>query len=341
MQPETSPATPPFATLLQMLLGRWVSWAISTAAKLSIADHLEAGPKTTQQLAGELGVHEMALYRLMRALASVGVFHEGDGRLFSQTPASDVLRSNAKPSLRNMAMLLGDRWHSSAWGELAWTVESGLPGTQKIFGMNLFEYLSQHPEEAVNFNNAMADLSGRDGPAVVASYDFSRFERIVEVGGGSGALLAAILQSAPKLRGVLLDLPYVIEQASKAPMLASYAARCEFAGGSFFDAVPAGADAYILKHVIHDWDDERAAQILANCRKAIRPGGKLLVVERVVGPPNQPDPAKLMDLEMMVLPGGLERSEPEWRSLLAASGFRLDRIITMPAPQSILEATPA
>jgi SAM-dependent methyltransferase len=205
----------------------------------------------------------------------------------------------------------------------------------------MFEYLSQHPEEAINFSNAMADLSGGDGPAVVASYDFSRFECIVEVGGGSGTLLAAILQSAPKLRGILLDLPYVIEQAQKAPLLASLAARCEFARASFFDAVPAGADAYILKHVIHDWDDERATQILANCRQAMRPNGKLLVVDRAVGPPNQPDPAKLTDLEMMVLPGGLERSEPEWRSLFAASGFRLDRIIPMPAPQSILEASPA
>jgi hypothetical protein len=340
MQPEASPAVPPFATLFQMLLGRWVSSAISTAAKLGIADHLEAGPKTTEQLAQELNLHEPALYRLMRALASFGVFHEGDGRLFTKNPLSEPLRSNAKPGVRNMAMMLADHWHINAWAELTWAVETGRPGMQKAVGMHLFEYLSQHPEEAVNFNNAMADLSGGDGPAVVASYDFSRFERIVEVGGGSGALLAAILQIAPKLRGILLDLPYVIEQARHAPLLASFATRCEFAGGSFFDAIPAGADAYILKHVIHDWDDERAAQILANCRKAMGPGGKLLVVERVVGPPNQPDPAKLMDIEMMVLPGGLERSEPEWRKLFAASGFQLDRIIPMPAPQSILEASP-
>jgi len=207
--------------------------------------------------------------------------------------------------------------------------------------MSIFEYLPSHPEEAVNFNNAMTDLSSGDGPAVVASYDFSVFERIVEVGGGTGALLAAILESAPNLRGVLFDLPYVIEQARTAPILAGFASRCEFATGSFLDAVPAGADAYIMKHVIHDWDDERSVRILSNCRQAMCPGAKLLVVDRVLGAPNAPDQGKLMDLEMMVLPGGIERSEPEWRKLFAASGFRLERIISMPAPQSILEATPA
>jgi SAM-dependent methyltransferase len=341
MQPELSPAVPPFATLLQMCFGKWVSLAISAAAKLGIADHLDAGPKTTGQLAQELKVHEMALYRLLRSLASVGVFHEGEGRLFSQTPLSELLRSNAKPSLRGAALMLVDDWHVKNWAELGWSIETGRPASEKVFGTSMFEYFSGHPEKAVNLNNAMADLSSGDGPAVVASYDFSGFECIVEVGGGSGALLAAILESAPKLRGVLFDMPYVIDQARTAPMLASFAARCEFAGGSFLDAVPKGADVYIMKHIIHDWDDEDAARILANCRTAMRPGGKVLVVDRVLGPPNQPDPAKFMDLEMLVNPGGLERSEPEWRSLFAASGFRLDRIIPMPAPQSILEATPA
>jgi SAM-dependent methyltransferase len=322
-------------------MGKWVSSAISTAAKLGVADRLETGPKTARQLAEELGLHEMALYRLLRALASVGVFHEGEERAFSQTSLSELLRSSAKPSLRNVTMMFIDDWQIKNWAELGWSIKTGRPAAERVVGMSIFEYFSGHPEEAVNFNNAMTDLSSSDGPAVVASYDFSRFEYIVDVGGGAGALLAAILQSAPKLRGALLDMPYVIEQARKAPMLADFAARCEFAGGSFFETVPKGADAYIMKHIIHDWDDERAAQILANCRKAIRPGGKVLVVDRVVGPPNQPDQAKWFDLEMLVNPGGLERSEPEWRSLFAASGFRLERIIPMPAPQSILEATPA
>lgn len=329
----------PYAVLYQMCIGKWVSSAISAAAKLGIADRLESGPKTTKDLAQELNVHERALYRLLRALASVGVFHEGEGHLFRQTPLSDLLRSNAEPSLRYPAMLLVDDWYNKVWAELNWTIETGHPAPEKVFSMNLFEHLSKHPEEAVNFNNAMTDLSKGDGPAVAASYDFSRFEWIVDVGGGLGALLAAILERAPKLRGTLLDMPYVIEQARKAPMLASFAARCEFAGGSFFEAVPKGADAYLMKHVIHDWDDERATTILSNCRKAIQTDGKLLVVDCVVGPSNQPDLAKFLDLQMLVVAGGLERSESDWHRLLATSGFRLERIIPMSSPDSILEAT--
>jgi O-methyltransferase domain/Dimerisation domain len=341
MQPEHSPAIPPFAMLFQMVNAKWVSSAISVAAKLGIADHLESGSKTTQQLAQELNVHEMSVYRLLRALASVGVFHEGEDRLFSQTALSEPLRSHAKPSLRNMAMMLIDGWHSQNWAALDWTVKTGRPGSEKVFGMSIFEYLSGHPEEAVNFNNAMTDLSQGDGRAVVASYDFSRFKHIVDVGGGVGALLASILASAPKLRGTLLDLPHVVEHARKGPILSNLSARCEFAERSFLEAVPQGADAYIMKHVIHDWDDEHAAKILFNCRQAMHSDGTLLVVDRIVGPPNQPDQAKLLDLEMMVIPGGLERSEPEWQKLFATSGFRLERIIPLPTHQSILEATPA
>jgi SAM-dependent methyltransferase len=341
MQPEQSPAISPYAALFQIFLGKWVSSAIFAAARLGIADCLESGPKTTGQLAEELSVNETALYRLLRALASIGVFHEGERRSFSQTSLSDLLRSNAKPSLRSVAMMMSDDWYVRNWAELGWTIETGRSAWEKVSGTDIFEYLSAHPGEAANFNNAMTDLSKGDGPAVVASYDFSRFEYIVDVGGGAGALLAEILESAPKLRGALLDMPYVIEQARTGPMLASFGARCEFAAGSFFETVPKGADAYILKHVIHDWDDERASQILSNCRQAIRPDGTLLVVDRVVGPPNQPDEAKWFDLEMLVDAGGLERNESEWRRLLAGSGFRLERIVPMPVQQSILEATPA
>jgi hypothetical protein len=225
MQPEPSPALPPFAAVLQMCFGKWVSLAISAAAKLGIADHLETGPRTTQQLATELKVHEMTLYRLLRALASAGVFHEEEGRLFSQTPLSDLLRSNAKPSLRNLAIMLVDDWQVKNWAELGWSIETGRPATEKVFGTGLFEHFVRHPDDAVNFNKAMADLSSGDGPTVASSYHFSRFECIVDVGGGTGALLAAILESAPQLRGVLFDMPYVVEQARTAPNLASFAAR--------------------------------------------------------------------------------------------------------------------
>lgn len=341
MNPEASAAIPPYAALFQMCISKWLSTAISVAAKLGIADSLENGPKTTKQMAEELNLHETALYRLLRALASAGIFYEGKDRLFSQTPVSEPLRTHATPSLRSAAMMLIDDWHDRNWAALDWVIETGRPASEKVFGTSLFEYLSQHPDRAVNFNGAMTNLSQGDAPAVVASYDFSRFESIVDVGGEVGALLAAILASAPKLRGALMDMPYVIEQARSGPLLASFAGRCEFVPGSFFDAVPEGADAYVMKHIIHDWDDDRAAKILFNCRQAMRPGGKVLVIDRVVGPPNQPDLAKFLDLEMMVNPGGLERSEPEWHRLFAISGLHLKRIIPTPAAQSILEATPA
>jgi len=186
----------------------------------------------------------------------------------------------------------------------------------------------------------MTDLSSGEGPAVVATYDFSGFAHIVDVAGGAGGLLAAILASTPKLRGTLFDQPSVIEQAKSDAILVPFADRCEIVGGDFFEGVPAGADAYIMKHIIHDWEDERATKILSNCRRAMKPGGKLLVVDRVIGPPNAPDPKKFFDVAMMLMPGGRERTEPEWKALYAASGFRLTRILPTPAPHSIIEGVP-
>jgi SAM-dependent methyltransferase len=329
----------PIEAMFQMISGKWVTSAIAAAARLGVADHLEGGPKSTKDLVEKLKVNEQALYRLLRALAGIGVFHEEAGRAFSQTPLSDLLRSNANPCLRNIAMMMSDPWHMNCWTELNWSVETGKPAPFKVYGMPGFEYLSKHPDEAVNFNNAMTDLSMGDAPAAVAAYDFSRFGSIVDVGGGMGGLLARILESAPALKGTLFDMPYVIEQARKGPLLARFADRCSFEGGSFFESVP-DADAYIMKQIIHDWDDEHASKILKNCRKGIRPGGKLLVMDRVVGPPNQPDPTKFMDLEMLVLPGGQERDEEEWRALFTGNGFRLDRIIPTASPLRILESSP-
>jgi SAM-dependent methyltransferase len=236
-------------------------------------------------------------------------------------------------------MMFLDDWHMKVWGELPWSVQNGQPAPLKIYGMRGFDWFTRHPEEAVNFNNAMTDMSQADAPAIAASYDFSKFQHIVDVAGGFGTLLAAILQQTPGLRGTLFEMPYFIEQVRNGPILAPYADRCEFVGGSFFESVPS-ADAYIMKYIIHDWDDEKSIAILSNCRKAIRPGGKLLVVDLVVSPRNQPGLAKLMDLEMLVAPGGLERTEEEFRELYAASGFRLDRVIRTPSQQCIIEGSP-
>jgi hypothetical protein len=238
-----------------------------------------------------------------------------------------------------MAMMLIDDWHVKVWGELPWSVQTGQPAPLKIYGMRGFEWFTKHPEEAVNFNNAMTDLSQAQAPAIAASYDFSGFQHIIDIAGGFGTLLAAILAQTPGLRGTLFEMPYFIDQVRNSPILAPYADRCEFVGGDFFQSVPA-ADAYIMKYIIHDWDDEKSRVILSNCRKAIRSGGKLLVVDLVVGPRNQPDLAKLMDLEMLVAPGGRERTEQEFRALFAASGFRLERAIPTPSGQFILEGSP-
>jgi len=277
------PKAPPMEAMFQLLTARWVTSAVSTAARLGIADLLESGPRSTQELAAAAKVKEAPLYRLLRACSSVGVFHEQEGRVFSQTPMSQLLSKDVAGSLRNYALMMNDEWHLRCWGELPWCVETGTPASFKVYDQPLFEYLTKHPDDAVNFNNAMTDLSMGDGPAITAAYDFSKFEQIADLGGGMGGLLAAILEKNPKLKGTLVDLPYVIEQARTSPMLAPFAARCSFDGASFFDTVPA-ADAYIMKYIIHDWDDTKAAQILTNCRKAIRAGGKLLVVDRVVGP---------------------------------------------------------
>jgi hypothetical protein len=277
---------------------------------------------------------------VLRALAGSDIFHEGDGRTFSQTPMSALLASDSKPSLRHCSSMFLDDWCHKGFQAINKTIENGRTGMENVFGMPLFEFLQRNPGEADNFNKGMTDLSSGEAPAVIASYDFSGFEHIVDIAGGMGLLLAAILNSAPKLRGTLFDMPYVIDQARTSPILAPYASRCDFAGGDFFTGVPAGADAYIMKHIIHDWDAERSAKILSNCRKGIKPGGKLLVVDRVIGPPNAPDPKKFFDIAMMMWPGGRERTEEEFRALFQASGFRVDRIIPTPGPHSIVEGTP-
>ncbi len=323
-----------------MILGKWVSNAISAAAHFAIADHLESGPKSPQELAALTGTEERPLYRLLRATASVGVFTELEDGRFAQSPLSEALRSNAKPCVRHLAMMLNDDWHIRAWEQLPWCVETGKPASYKLNGMPMFDWMAQHPEKTGNFNQAMTDLSQGDAAAVVQSYDFSRFEHIVDVAGGHGALLAAILEQAPKLRGTLFDMPHVIEGAKKAGILESFANRCTLEAGSFLESVPAGADAYIMKFIIHDWYDPECIKMLSHCRKGIRPGGRLLVVDQVVPARNEPGVSKLMDLEMLVLPGGMERNEKEFRELFAASGFRLERIIPTPALQCIIEGVP-
>jgi hypothetical protein len=334
------PSMPSHAVVLQMLTGRWVSSAIATVARFGIADLLESGPRRASELARLTGTNEDALYRLLRATASLGIFTELEDGRFDQTPLSEPLRSDANPCLRNMAMMFLDDWFTRNWSELPWSVQTGRSAAYKVFGQSPWEVFRDQPDQAVNFNNAMTDMSQADSPAIAAAYDFSQFEHIVDIGGGLGLLLASVLQSAPALRGTLFEIPQGAEHAEAAPILKPYTSRCRIQAGNFLESVTAGADAYMMKHIIHDWDDELAKKILSNCREAVAPRGKLLVIDQVVGPRNQPGLAKLMDLEMLVNPGGLERTEEQWRQLFAASGFRLAQIIRTPVPQCVIEGVP-
>jgi hypothetical protein len=338
MQPTLS--VPPYVAVLEMVLAHWNSASICAVAKLGIADELESGPKTTAQLAAALNLHEDSLYRVLRALAGLGIFYEGENRTFSQTPHSEVLRTNATPSLRYAAAMLIDHWQFRSIQAICENVQNGRTALNQVFGMGLFEYLQTDPEQAFRFNRGMTDLSSGDGPAIVASYDFSGFTHIVDIGGGAGGLLATILASAPHLRGTLFDQGSVIEQAKKDGILAPFGGRCELAAGSFFEAVPEGADGYIMKHIMHDWEDEQAVIILGNIRRVINPKGKLLIADRVIGLPNEPDPRKFFDIAMMTIPGGRERTESEWNSLTAAAGFRITKIVPTPGPLSIIETLP-
>ncbi len=323
---------PASAVMMQMISGKFVSQAIAVAAELGIADLLKDGERSTADLAAASGAHEPSLYRLLRALASAGVFTETGPRRFALTPLAECLRSDTPDSLSMMARFWAMPMVWDAWREFSYSVRTGEPALRKLGIENPFLYLKHHPEQAELFNHAMSQFSRHAAPAVADAYDFSRFHSIVDVAGGHGALLGTVLERNPHLKGVLFDLPEVIAGAP--------AGRYETAAGSFFDSVPAGADAYMMKHIIHDWDDERSATILRNCHRAMTKDGRLLVIEMVIPPGNDPFPGKWLDLEMLAIPGGKERTEEEFRALFEAGGFELTQIIPTAVPVSIIEGRP-
>ncbi len=327
--------------LLQMASGSWVGQAVHVAAKLGIADLLEDGPKSPAALAEATGTHADALHRLLRALASLGVFAEdADGR-FALTPVAEGLRTNALGSLRAYAIMLGEDWLWRAWGELLYSVRTGQSAFEHAFGHNLFQYFVEHPEAARVFNAAMTSRTGQENAAVTAGYDWPA-GTIVDGGGGQGSWLAAILAQTPDARGVLFDLAHVIAAARGLIEGAGLTARCELVAGDFFERVPAGGDLYLLKRVIHDWDDERAVAILRGCRAAMGERGRLLVIEHVLPPGNAPSWGNLLDLQMLVLtPGGRERDEAGFRVLFALAGLRLERIIPAGPTASLIEVVAA
>ena len=333
---ERSPAQ----TLLQLTSGYWVSQAIYVVAKLGIADLLKDGAKTCADLAKVTGTDAQSLSRVMRALASVGVCTEMDGGRFGLTPLAGPLQTGVPDSMRAWAIMLGEESYR-AWGELLYSVKTGEPAFDHVYHMRRFEYLGQHPDAADVFNTAMTALFGRVHAAVVKAYPFSGFTKVVDVGGGNGFLLTLILKANPHVTGVLFETPTVIQDARRYIEAAGLTARCDTVAGDFFVAIPEGGDAHLLAHVIQSFDDDRSVTILRHCRRAMAPHGKLLLVEPVISPGNAPSFAKLLDLHMLVVTGGRQRTEAEYRTLLGSAGLRLTNVIPTESGESIIEGVRA
>lgn len=328
-------AVPPAATMLQMLVGTWVSQAIYAAAKLSVADLLREQPRTIAELAAATGTHEGAIYRVLRALASLGIFEEREEKRFALTPLADCLRSDVPGSLRAFAIMLGEKEHRRAWDDVLYSIKTGNPAFDHVFGVPHFQYFASNPEAARVFNEGMTSRAGTENAAIVEAYDFSKFKTVIDVGGGQGTLLTAIQHATADVRTMLFDLPHVIAAEKSASAWQGH----ETASGSFFDSVPQGGDAYVLKKIIHDWDDERAMAILKNCRAAMNDTARLLLIEPVVPSGNTASFNKLVDLMMLVwTSGGKERTENEHRKLLAAAGFTKAQFVPTDCPLSIIEA---
>jgi O-methyltransferase domain/Dimerisation domain len=335
--PPAAQPMPPEAFLVQLAFGPMLTQALYVAAKLGIADLLAAKPKTVSELAAATRTHERSLYRVLRSLASIGVFEETEPKVFALTPYAEPLRTDAPNSMRNGAIFMGEEWHWRVWSDMLYSVETGKPAWGHVHGAEVFDYFAQNPRQAEIFNNAMTDMSVSTAPAVVEAYDFSGIRTLTDIAGGHGYLLAQILKANPNMNGILFDMPPVIAGAGALLEKEGVAERVEKVSGDFFAAVPKNADAYIMKHIIHDWDDERATRILRNINSAMAENGKVLIVEVVVPEGNEPHYSKLLDLEMLASPGGVERTAQEYHELLAAAGLRLTRIIQTKSPFSIIE----
>jgi hypothetical protein len=343
--PSSTPSMPPEAAaaqhVIQIATGFIVSTALQVAVRLGIPDRLAKGPKSAAELAAEAGVQEDPLYRVLRALASVGIFEESDGRRFALTLAGGLLRSGVPGSMQAMAMFMSSPFHLRVYSELMHSLKTGRPAVEKAMGMPVFEYFPKDPELSEIFNNAMTSFSDIVIPAALSAYDFGGIDTLVDVAGGHGAVLTAILKKNPGMKGILFDLDHVIAGARGRIEASGVADRLTTQSGDFFKAVPAG-DGYVMKHIIHDWDDDRASTILRNIRSAMGSGrGRVVLLESVIQPGNAPDFGKIVDIEMLAMPGGKERTEAEFRALFEKSGFRLSRIVPTQSPLSVIEAVPA
>ncbi|HEV8431133.1 MAG TPA: methyltransferase [Pyrinomonadaceae bacterium] len=326
--------------MLQIISGFWISRAVYAIAKLGIPDLLKSGPKTAEELAAATKMHAPSLFRVLRALVSVGILNSAEGGRFAQTPLSETLVTDASGSLRWFAVSELGQEHYPAWGNLMHSVKTGEIAFDNFFGVDVWKYFQQNPEDAAVFNNSMSSVTAATNEAITSRYDFAAFDTIVDVGGGHGGLITEILKANPKLRGVLFDAEEVIRGARPKLEAAGVADRCEAVAGDFFKSVPAGGDAYIMKWIIHDWSDEKAITILRHCRNQISRNGKLILVDCVVPETDEPDFSKFIDLNMLVMTGGKERTAREFEQLLSVAGFKLLRVIPTELPTAIVEAQP-
>jgi hypothetical protein len=331
----------PVEAMHRLIAGAQVSQAVHVAASLGIADLLADGPRESDDLAAQTDTHASSLYRLLRALAAVGVLHEEDEHRFSLTPEGELLRSDVPGSVRGWAALVGRPYIREAWSALEYSVRTGKNAFQHVHGTDVWSYRAERTEESVIFDRGMQSLTGGVNRALVDAYDFGRFGTIVDVGGGNGALLAALLVEYPSLRGVVFDQDHVVANAAAVLAGAGVAGRCELVAGSFFEEVPSGGDAYTLKSIIHDWDDEKSIAILQVVRRAMGAGAMLLLIERIVDPPNEGWRTKFSDLNMLVNPDGRERTLEEWETLLQQAGYRLVDVTPTALGFAIIAATPA
>jgi hypothetical protein len=322
--------------------GLIIHHALCAAATLGIADLLNAGARSAEQLASALDVNEDALYRALRFLSGQGVFRETGARTFVNTPLSEYVRGDVPNSIRAVLIFRGGRYYVSPFTEFLYSLQTGVPARDKVFGKGAFEYLRASPQEEHVFDEAMTAISALWAPAIAAAYDFGQWGTVTDVGGGNGVLLAAILRSYPAVQGVLADAPSVVDRAQRRKVLAgALAHRTRFEACDFFQAIPKGSRAYVMKNIIHDWNDEQACELLRNCRRAVPDDGVLVLIEYCLGDDNAPSVGKTVDLVMLTITGGKERTVEQHRALLAGAGFRLSDTIPVSRELTMIEAIPA
>jgi hypothetical protein len=329
---------PPHVRLVEMGTAGFIAMIVHAAAKFGIADQLDGEARTADALAQATGTHPPSLYRLLRTLAGMGILTEGPAHTFSLTPMGEALKSGAPGAARETILTFAGPAIWDGIKEFPYSVQTGKTGTEKVFGIPTFDWFAQHPQEASWFSQAMIGMHGGEPPAVAAAYDFPQAGTLVDIGGATGFMLTTILARHTGLRGVLFDMPHVEKDARDLIRSRGLGERITIDTGNFFERVPKGGDLYLLSHIIHDWREDQCLTLLGHVRKAMNPGGRLLLIEMVLPPGDAMHPGKILDMMMLVGTGGQERTEEEYRTLLAKAGFRLQRVVPTQSPVSVIEA---